>query len=125
MSGPWVSGELDAVIVLYATMRASVNKGLDYNKAQMIRDARCYKGSHQPLIGRSKGSIEMKLMNVTAALEAIGRKDLSMAEHGYRPMANMQKALKDTVVAWAACQPFPRQHGTTPEVGAAMRDLVR
>jgi hypothetical protein len=44
----------------------------------------------------------MKLMNVTAALEAIGRDDLSMAEYGYRPMTNMQKALKDAVVKWAA-----------------------
>ena len=72
----------------------------------MIRDAQGkidkFHTCNAPLMLRSKGSVEMKLMNVTAAVESLGRADLSMAEHGYRPMPNMQKALKDYVAEWLA-----------------------
>lgn len=103
--GPWIDAELQAGIELYDKMHQCVMAGKDYNKAQMIRDARCFDGCHQPLIGRSKGSIEMKLMNITAAVESFKRHDLSMAEFGYRPMKNMQKALKDAVEMWIAFEP--------------------
>lgn len=110
-AGPWTDNEIRYVLILYRSMWWHASHGEDYNKAQMIRDAR--QERTQPagfkampytaeLRNRSKGSIEMKLMNVTAALESIGRDDLSMAEHGYRPMTNMQKSLKDAVVKWAA-----------------------
>jgi hypothetical protein len=106
MTGPWTDREITAVWILYRSMWIYATEGVAYNKAQMIRDTIGPDTGPQagtgPLFGRSKGSIEMKLMNVTAALESIGRDDLSMAEHGYRPMTNMQKALKDAVVKWAA-----------------------
>ena len=105
MSGPWVYAELVAVIELYDIMHKATMAGVAFNKAKMIRDARCFNGAHQPLIGRSKGSIEMKLMNISAACEAFDRPDLSMAEHGYRPMKNMQQALKDEVEQWLVFEP--------------------
>lgn len=112
MSAPWTDKEQLAVIALYDQMHSFVMAGIPYNKAQMIRDSQdhevCevdhdYSGE---LDTRSKGSIEMKLMNVTAACEALGRPDLSMAEHGYRPMKNMQKSLKDAVEVWLAFEPY-------------------
>lgn len=119
MTGPWIAAELQAGIELYDRMHRCAMTGEPYNKAQMIRDSRCLDGCHQPLIGRSKGSIEMKLMNISAACEALGRPDLSMAEHGYRPMKNMQKALKDAVEVWLAFEPVrrPEQFGTNAETG--------
>ena len=65
VSGAWVSAELDAVIVLYATMRGCVDKGLDYNKAAMIRWTRT---TGAPLAGRSRrrlirfGSLERQAL---------------------------------------------------------------
>jgi hypothetical protein len=106
-AGPWTADEIGHTLILYRSMWWHSTHGEDYNKAAMIRHARGEElqqpgGEFGALVARSKGSIEMKLMNVTAALEAIGRDDLSMAEYGYRPMTNMQKALKDAVVKWAA-----------------------
>jgi hypothetical protein len=107
VSGAWTDNEIFAVLMLYRSMWIYATEGVDYNKAAMIREARGIdkhgqSTRHGPLYDRSKGSIEMKLMNVTAALGSIGRDDLSMAEHGYRPMSNMQKSLKDAVVTWAS-----------------------
>ena len=87
---PWSDIEIDACIGAYLLMRAAAELGNAYNKAAIIRELQT-----DVLAGRSRGSIEAKFMNVSAALAAIGREDLSMSEHGYRPLANMQKALKD------------------------------
>ena len=114
MSGAWSAAENVAVIALYDAMHIRAWQGEAYNKAAMIREASGkidkFHTCNAPLMLRSKGSIEMKLMNVTAACEALGRKDLSMAEHGFRPMPNMQKALKDAVEVWLAFEP-PRDSG--------------
>ena len=106
---PWSDSEIDAGITLYLSMKVLADNRKKYNKAAMIRKARgeflerinynsdeSYGGK---LANRSKGSIEMKLMNICAAVEALGRKDLSMAENGFRPMVNMQKKLMDAVAA--------------------------
>jgi hypothetical protein len=110
MSGAWTHTEQQEVIELYDQMHRFATGGVEYNKAAMIRHARGE--SELPdgtkfagLKDRSKGSIEMKLMNITAACEALDRPDLSMAEFGYRPMVNMQKSLKDAVEMWLAFEP--------------------
>jgi len=102
--GPWGLDEIDAGISLYLLMLACAANRRPYNKAAMIRHVQ---NNHAgpidsglntaPLKERSRGSIEAKLMNVTAAVESLGRPDLSMSEHGYRPFPNMQKALKERV----------------------------
>ena len=111
VSGAWVDGELRDIIELYDQMHQFAMSGEPYNKAAMIREAKGKalankKPGELCIFSRSKGSIEMKLMNVSAACEALGRPDLSMAEHGYRPMKNMQKALKDAVEVWLAFEPY-------------------
>ena len=49
------------------------------------------------LYHRSRQSVECKMMNVTACLEDIDRHDLSMNDHGYRPLSSYQAALKSRV----------------------------
>ena len=105
MSGAWTGQEQLDVIELYDQMHRCAMTGEPYNKAKMIRYTRDTSRLNAPLAARSKGSIEMKLMNISAACEALGRPDLSMAEHGFRPMKNMQKSLKDAVEVWLAFEP--------------------
>ncbi len=99
----WTDSEIDAAITLYLSMAVLAFNRMDYNKAAMIREVTGRIDKHHvcnaPLMLRSKGSVEMKLMNICAAVEALGRKDLSMAEHGFRPLVNIQKKLKDAVAA--------------------------
>ena len=109
VSGAWTDAEIAATLNLYAYMLKHYQPGGEHlilNKAETIRQWRGeVEGIEGPLKARSKGSVEMKLMNVTAAVEACGRPDLSMAEHGYRPMTNMQAALKIAVTEWVKFSP--------------------
>ena len=100
----WNDSEQNAVVALYVAMLLHVQNGEKYSKAAMIRATQ---NNHSgpidsglntaPLKLRSKGSIESKLMNVTACIEKLGRPDLSMSEHGYRPLSNCQKSLYQAV----------------------------
>lgn len=104
----WSLTEQAAAVSLYFRMRAEVDAGRPYNKAAMIRKARFSDADHgtmecrAELWMRSKQSIEAKLMNVTAVLHDLGRHDVSMAEHGYRPLSNYQAELRTTVVGLLA-----------------------
>jgi hypothetical protein len=84
--------------------------GEAYSKAELIR---LYRGdncdSAGPLAARSRGSIEFKLMNASAAhadiindyVERYGEpasRD-TMHSHGYRAMPNYQASLKETMAA--------------------------
>jgi ABC-type transport system substrate-binding protein len=103
---PWNDTENRALCALYFAMRSKVDQGKEYNKAAMIREAMtgtaeiggCTIIRSAPLKDRSKGSIEAKLMNLTAVLHDIGRAQFSMAEHGYRPLSNYQSDLKQAAV---------------------------
>ena len=101
---PWNETEIAAGIALYFSMQEKAQSGQPYNKAAMIREAQGEPIPHaKPATGatfpvpylkaRSRGSIEAKLMNITACVEKLGRPELSMAEHGYRPLKNYQAAL--------------------------------
>jgi hypothetical protein len=108
----WTLDECAAAVALYFQMRHKVDAGDEYNKAAMIRQFRGESDqwthdSHAPcgnaiLRNRSRGSIEAKLMNVTAVLHDLGREDVSMAEYGYRPLSNYQADLKTMVVGLIA-----------------------
>lgn len=95
-SGPWQNNEINALICLYQAMLNAQFEGKKYTKRHMIIAVQALG------LNRSRGSIEAKLMNMTAAVESIGRPDLSMSDHGYRPLSNMQKELKRLVTLWAA-----------------------
>ncbi len=102
----WSESENLAVLALYFAMLVKAKAGDKYVKAQMIRDAQNHEQAAMDcdwtgeLDTRSRGSIEMKLMNVTAALENMGRHDLSMGKRGYVPRQNMQKDLPRILVQY-------------------------
>ncbi|KPL28983.1 MAG: hypothetical protein AMJ72_00025 [Acidithiobacillales bacterium SM1_46] len=80
-----------------------VRRREDYNKAAMIRHISRSNGPGDtgPLAGRSRGSIEAKLMNASAchADMAGGDKAMTMDGHGYRCLPNYQRALRDAMRA--------------------------
>lgn len=99
----WTADEIDAVISLYFAMRVLVEYGEKFNKRQLIREQQSHYDSEigctvaGPLADRSRGSVEMKLMNVTACIESLDAPEFSMAEHGYRPLYSYQAALRIAV----------------------------
>lgn len=98
---PWSADENKAVIALYFHMLSQAIAGKPYNKAAMIRTAQSSgqnvgipNGYHGQLADRSKQSVEFKLMNATAAHQAIDPSAVTMHGFGYRAMPNMQAELK-------------------------------
>ncbi len=104
---PWNDSENPACVTLYFAMLDKATAGESYVKAQMIR--RAQQGWNTPtgrvagpLADRSRASIEMKLMNCSAAHAAIGdgiagRVTVTMNGFGYRAMPNYQAALKSAM----------------------------
>jgi hypothetical protein len=119
----WTSEENAAVVALYFLMRRKVDKDELYNKAAMIRSAQNGHGGGEAyaglLIDRSRGSIEAKLMNVTAVLHDLDRHDVSMANHGYRPLSNYQADLRLMVVGLLAIRDEAVNGGFSPAVLSA------
>ncbi len=103
-AGPWTDAENAALIALYFTMLDHATAGEAYNKAAMIRAAQGEQTSNQrggaftPLSNRSRGSIEAKLMNASAAHRDLGGTP-TMDGYGYRALSNYQKTLKDAMAA--------------------------
>jgi len=102
--GPWSDEENTAGVALYFRMIDAVNAGIYYNKAAMVR---AVQGANPnpldnvagaPLAARSRPSIEMKLMNCSAAHAKMRRLEDTMDSHGYRAMPNYQAALETAVV---------------------------
>ena len=111
----WKEAENRALITLYFEMLDCVHEQRSYNKAAMIRHASRYAtgpgGTDRgPLANRSRGSIEAKLMNASAAhrdeLRASGAEaggvdatELTMDPYGYRCLGNYQSSLRDAMRA--------------------------
>ena len=106
-SPPWNDEENTAGIALYFTMLDRATAVRPYNKAAMIREAQGQPRSGQvignhhvsrysdaPLANRSRGSIEAKLMNMSAAHRDIAGDVETMDAHGYRCLSNYQSSLK-------------------------------
>jgi len=101
---PWSPAENLALARIYFTMLHAAGHGHPYNKAQMIRTAQGTDEIPGSLYGRSRGSIESKLMNASAAhrdliRDGLIRDGLTMDGFGYRALANYQSSLKDAVLA--------------------------
>ena len=111
---PWDDTENGGLLALYFTMLDCVEAGEDYSKAELIRISRGIDNDYTaPLANRSRGSIEFKLMNASAAHADIIADSLklpadmaqslalpqTMHSHGYRAMPNYQAALKAAMVA--------------------------
>jgi hypothetical protein len=101
---PWTPGENRALVAMYFTMLDAATIGAAYSKAGMIRQAqgtqpatdfgRQFAGE---LAHRSRGSIEAKLMNATAAHRDLYPGDVTMDGYGYRALANYQASLKEAM----------------------------
>ena len=83
---PWGVIEIEQVITLYNEFLINQINGVKYSKAQPVRDCAAN-------IGRSKGSIECKLMNISAIRNSNGLDIVN----GYKPLDNAQKLLVDMV----------------------------
>ncbi|POF34177.1 DUF3883 domain-containing protein [Roseibium marinum] len=93
-SGDWSDTENDAVVAAYFAMLGDELSGQSYNKAAHNRLL-------QEQIGRSRGSIEFKLCNVSAAAMGLG----VLTIKGYLPRFNFQMALAEAVSRWLARHP--------------------
>lgn len=99
--GPWTDDENRAIVALYFIMLDRALYRQPYNKAAMIRNV---KGTDStptaahPLAARSRGSVELKLMNCSAAHRDIGTESggnpVTMDGFGYRALPNYQATLK-------------------------------
>jgi hypothetical protein len=112
---PWTTEENAALCVLYFAMLDKAKRGESYNKAAMVRaaisgigprdlshdTARDFADFAGKLANRSRGSIEAKLMNASAAHRDLnqasgisGYSAITMDGYGYRCLSNYQAALK-------------------------------
>jgi hypothetical protein len=78
--------------------------GEQYSKAGLIRQAQGTVDAtpfgapfYSTLAARSRGSIEFKLMNATAAHRDLDAEAITMDGYGYRAMPNYQATLKDAM----------------------------
>ena len=83
----WSAEELDAIVSDYFEMLSRELSGVSYNKAAHRRDL------VPQLRDRSEGSIEFKHANISAALLDLGCPSIE----GYKPRANYQAALLETI----------------------------
>jgi hypothetical protein len=94
MSRSWTDTENDAVVAAWFAMLMDDLAGRGVNKAEQNR-------ALQDQTGRSRGSVEFKLCNVSAAARAFGLPVL----RGYQPRFNFQMALAEAVSRWLARHP--------------------
>lgn len=89
---PWADEEVDVVVASYFGMLRAELAGQHYVKAEFNRHV-------QALTGRSRGSVERKFQSVSAILLGMA----AVFVDGYKPLGNVQKALRDAVMSrWAA-----------------------
>lgn len=108
----WSDAENDMIVAAWFTMLGAEIGGTAYNKAAQNR-------ALQAALGRSRGSIEFKLCNISAAAKAFA---LPVIE-GYKPRFNFQMSLAEAISRWLAKHPAgevalsPRSQSGLAEVG--------
>lgn len=93
----WTPAENRALSGLYLRMLYCARMGASYNKAEMIRNAQGTDDQPGLLHARTRGSIEAKLMNASAAHADLVPGAVTMDGFGYRALANYQASLKDAL----------------------------
>jgi hypothetical protein len=93
-STDWSDLQNDAVVASYFAMLSDELSGRSYNKAAQNRLL-------QGQIGRSRGSIEFKLSNVSAVFKGLGLPTI----RGYQPRFNFQMSLAEAASRWLAHHP--------------------
>ena len=87
----WTNDNVADLLTLYGYFLQCQRNGIKYSKAQPVRELAA-------LQGRSKGSVEAKMMNVSAVLQSLGVDWVQ----GYKPLSNYNKALLDQVTDFHA-----------------------
>lgn len=108
---PWSAPEIAAILDSYFEMLRSELRGDRYVKSHQNQRV-------QAATGRSRGSVEHKYMNVSAALLSMGLVHID----GYKPERNLQAALRDAVADYVSADPrlldlmdtFVRREEPTP-----------
>jgi hypothetical protein len=83
----WTRAEVELAVADYFDMLALEASGIAYNKSERNERLR------SRLPARSKGSVERKHQNISAALDELGLPFI----RGYKPLANFQALLRDVV----------------------------
>jgi hypothetical protein len=91
---PWTRFEIEAAVAGYLEMLAHELRGERYTKADVVREL------SRVLPARSRGSIELKLQNISAVLHEQGREWIE----GYKPMPHYQHDLRRAVLEALARQ---------------------
>lgn len=86
MRKPWTESELRTCVVFYGTMLYSELTGAKYTKS-------FYNKMAANITGKSRGSIEFMMCNISAACEKAGLPTIK----GYKPRDNYNKML-DTLI---------------------------
>jgi hypothetical protein len=86
----WAPNETARLCGLYAYFLDCQLQGVKYQKAGPVRIAMAD-------LGRTRGSIEAKLMNISACLVALGHP--SLVVKGYKPLSNYSTDMLDIVKA--------------------------
>lgn len=94
-SSAWSDAELAIAIKAYLQMLHAELQGFAYNKAAVNRDLRA-----GPLAGRTKGSIEFRMQNISAALYELKMPYIA----GYLPALNIGSAVKEKMVVLLSAQ---------------------
>lgn len=87
----WTADELAVILETYFRILNAESRGGRVNKAAICREVL------PRLNGRTRGSYEMKMMNVSAAMVAAGLPTID----GYKPYGHAQKALIQAVARFA------------------------
>ncbi|HWL55123.1 MAG TPA: DUF3883 domain-containing protein [Paracoccus sp. (in: a-proteobacteria)] len=90
----WSDDENDTIVAAWFTMLSAELGGVPYNKAAQNR-------ALQTALGRSRGSIEFKLCNISAAAKALALPIIL----GYKPRFNFQMSLAEAIARWLAEHP--------------------
>lgn len=82
----WSDSELEASIAAYRRMLAAEERGQPMTKREVV-------DSLMTATGRTKGSIEMRLQNISAALHELGLPWID----GYKPLSHYPERLKQLI----------------------------
>jgi 5-methylcytosine-specific restriction protein A len=89
-AGDWSDVELTSAVQAYLGMLYAELDGVSYNKAEVSRQLR-----EGPLAGRTKGSIEFRMQNISAALYELKMPRIA----GYLPARNIGSSVKEKLIA--------------------------
>ena len=93
-AGDWSESENDVIVASYFSMLSDELSGRTYVKAAQNRLL-------QQQTGRSRGSIEFKLCNISAAAKGLGLPFID----GYKPRFNFQLSLAEAILRWLSRNP--------------------